>query len=103
MALAAVLDRPLPVRRTPDIDIHRLAAGGLPSPREEGMKRVRRKILGAAVEIRVRKDGTIRLKVDHPSNDPGTETMIAGLVMYAIQAISDLDWKPGSLFWRDDP
>ena len=64
----------------------------------KAVRRIRRKMLGAKVEVRLYEDGSMRLRVDHPSNDPGLEIAIAGSL------ISTLGARPsGPMTWKDDP
>jgi hypothetical protein len=70
-------------------------------------KRIRRRLFGAKVEFRIYEDGSSRVRVDHPSNDPGLEIEITGRILReAIPTFRALGLDPmriGPLTWRDDP
>lgn len=100
-----------PVRRNPPPrDWHgRMVARGIPdSPRSKLYKRIRRHLLGAKVEFRMYEDGAIRIRVDHPSNDPGFEIALGGLILQQLAK----NWNAaglgplrlaGPIHWNDDP
>ena len=62
--------------------------------------------MGGLVEIRVYSDGTARVRVDHPSNDPAVEFAMLGIV-FSLQrqayAAAGIPFRPGPMRWHDDP
>jgi len=72
-------------------------------------KRVRRKLPNnnGKAEFRIYEDGSVRVRVDHPSNDPGIEIMLAGMILHDFRIAGEalgIVLKPsGPLVWKDDP
>jgi hypothetical protein len=75
--------------------------------RSKLMKRVRRRMMGGRVDIRIYANGTCRFRVDHPSNDPEIEFAMAGrLYRLAREAFAQVGLDEAVLrpiTWRDDP
>ena len=75
--------------------------------RRKLVRRVRRRcVWGGRYDLRVYDDGTARIRVDHPSNDPEVELAIAGATMkVARQVFADAGMRVdfGPITWRDDP
>jgi hypothetical protein len=71
------------------------------------VKRMQRKAMGGTVYARVYHDGSVRVRTDHPSNDPAIEIAMAAVMFRALQTTfqaSGLDLRiAGPLHWRDDP
>lgn len=70
------------------------------------VKRMRRKLWGGLVDVRVYSDGTVRARCDHPSDDPEIEMAMAGrfirvyrelFLSLGIEPVVDLGK------WRSDP
>jgi hypothetical protein len=70
------------------------------------VKRLRRKVMGGLVDIRIYSDGRVRGRCNHPSNDPEIEMAMAGrfirvsrelFLSLGIEPIVDLGK------WRSDP
>jgi hypothetical protein len=71
-------------------------------------KRIRRRLYGAKFEFRIYEDGSVRCRVDHPSNDPGTEMALLGIVVAGLGKTFDAlgigPLRPtGPMTWKDDP
>lgn len=70
-------------------------------------KRIRRKRFGANVDVRIYEDGTLRIRVDHPSDDPGVEIGIVRQILEAMnRAGKDSGMKyetDGTFIWKSDP
>ena len=72
------------------------------------VRRWRRRVDAARIELRLYSDGRMRLRVDDPSNDPGTEIELAGRIIRNIRVVCEAaGWGTpvlaGPLIWRDDP
>jgi len=69
-------------------------------------RRIRRQAMGGRFDLRVYDDGTMHIRLDHPSNDPGTElAMVAASLRIARRIFADagLGLNIGPITWRDDP
>ena len=70
-------------------------------------RRVRRKFMGGRMEVRIYTDGSMRVHVDHPSNDPEIEMAMAGRIYgWARQKFAEEGLPPpviGPVRWNDDP
>lgn len=69
------------------------------------VRRVRRKMWGGRLEMRIYDDATCRIRVDHPSNDPAIEmAMIGEVASLARSRFKDLGYELtiGPAQWRDD-
>lgn len=53
------------------------------SERRKLVKRVQRKAMGGTVYARVYDDGSVRIRTDHPSNDPAVEIAMAAAAIMA--------------------
>jgi hypothetical protein len=72
------------------------------------VKRMQRKALGGMVYARLYDDGTVRVRVDHPSDDPAVEIAMTASVIRALQETYRNHGLPapklaGPLTWRSDP
>ena len=73
------------------------------------LKRSRRRLWGGVVDIRVLQgDGglIVRVRSDHPSNDPEVEMAMAGRVVSRFRSVfkdAGLEVVIGPMQWRDDP
>ena len=70
------------------------------------VKRIRRRMWGGKWECRIYDNNTVRIKVDHPSNDPEVEMAMAGASIRLARetfASYGLGIKVGPVQWRDDP
>ena len=70
------------------------------------VKRMQRKLWGGTVYFRFYSDGRIRVRADHPSNDPATEMMMAAAAVAVVTDAHDglgLRTEVGPLTWHDDP
>ncbi len=69
--------------------------------------RTRRKVLGGRMDMRVYSDGSMRCRLDHPSNDPAAEMAMAGVIYSRIREVfRNLGMELptlGPVTWRDDP
>ena len=69
-------------------------------------KRYRRKLWGGRVDARIYTDGSVRFRVDHPSNDPAIELAMGGAVLSMardIYAKLEIPFEVGAIRWNDDP
>ena len=71
--------------------------------RKRLVKRMRRRLWGGTVDIRLYSDNTIRARCDHPSNDPEIEMAMAGRVLNRAREVYGPDVRFGPMTWRDDP
>lgn len=67
------------------------------------VKRMRRRMWGGTVDIRLFDDNTIKARCDHPSNDPTIEFAMAGRVLKVAREVFGPDVKMQPVTWRDDP
>ena len=70
------------------------------------IKRQQRSFWGGKVFIRYYSDGSIRVRCDHPSDDPGVEIAMAGATISILRnamAGVGLDPTIGPLRWKSDP
>jgi hypothetical protein len=70
------------------------------------VRRVRRKMWGGRTDLRFYADGSSRIWVDHPSNDPAIELAMGGAILSALRdamAEAGMPGKVGVIRWRDDP
>ena len=71
------------------------------------IKRVRRKVMGGLVDMRIYQDGSMLARCDHPSNDPEIEMAMAGRVLavarevFAAHGLQPPIMRP--VVWKDDP
>lgn len=71
------------------------------------IKRMRRKVMGGLVTVRVYDDGTAKIRCDHPSNDPEIELQMVGRFIKGVRraraelGIGEPDIDIGR--WRSDP
>ena len=67
---------------------------------------MQRKAMGGMVYARVYDDGTVRVRTDHPSNDPAVEIAMTAVVIGALQESYRAHGMTmriaGPLTWRDD-
>lgn len=67
------------------------------------VRRIRRKMWGGRFDMRIYNDGHMRVRFDHPSNDPEVELAMAGAAIRLIhEKVGDLV-AVGPIVWRDDP
>lgn len=84
-------------------------SGGVTSenPQKRLVKRVRRRVMGGRMDMRVYSDGSVRARMDHPSNDPEIEMAMAGrFYRVAREAFASVGLgEPilGPISWRNDP
>ena len=71
------------------------------------IKRFQRKALGGMVFGRIYDNGTVRIRTDHPSNDPAIEIAMAAVIIGVVREKGrevGVDYRvSGPLHWRDDP
>lgn len=67
------------------------------------VKRIRRKAMGGTFDVRLYSDNTMRVRCDHPSNDPEIEMAMAGRVLRLAREHFGTGVRMGPVAWRDDP
>lgn len=70
------------------------------------VRRWQRKLDGGTVYVTLHDDGQVRIRTDHPSNDPATEIAMAATVIRAFTSTyAEHGVKPklNALTWRSDP
>lgn len=76
-------------------------------PRKKLYRRIRRKLCGGTMDMRIYTDGTMRARLDHPSNDPEIEMAMAGRLLRECRAYFEAQGLPEPVMepiaWRDDP
>lgn len=70
------------------------------------LRRFRRQLWGGRTDVRMYADGSARVWVDHPSNDPAIELAMGGAVVSMLRRIyaeHGVEADIGPIHWRDDP
>jgi hypothetical protein len=71
------------------------------------VKRIQRKAMGGMVYGRVYSNGDVRIRTDHPSNDPAVEMAMAAYVIGLVRAFGKekgVEFRvSGPMHWHDDP